>query len=24
VVFGVQAVSRKGHASLASFPLPKR
>jgi hypothetical protein len=24
VVFGVQAVSRKGFASLASFPLPKR
>ncbi|MCY4745241.1 M28 family metallopeptidase [Pelomonas sp. UHG3] len=24
VVFGVQALSRKGHASLASFPLPKR
>ncbi len=24
VVFGVQAVSRKGYASLASFPLPKR
>lgn len=24
VVFGVQAVSRKGYASLASFPLPRR
>lgn len=24
VVFGVQAVSKKGYASLASFPLPKR
>jgi hypothetical protein len=24
VVFGVQAVSKKGFASLASFPLPKR
>ncbi len=24
VVFGVQAVSRKGFASLTSFPLPKR
>lgn len=24
VVFGVLAVSRKGYASLASFPLPKR
>ena len=24
VIFGVQAVSRKGYASLASFPLPKR
>lgn len=24
VVFGVQALSRKGYASLASFPLPKR
>ena len=24
VVFGVQAVSRKGFASLASYPLPKR
>jgi hypothetical protein len=24
VVFGVQAVSKKGQASLASFPLPKR
>lgn len=24
VVFGVQAVSRKGYASLASYPLPKR
>ncbi len=24
VVFGVQAVSRKGYASLATYPLPKR
>lgn len=24
VVFGVQALSKKGYASLASFPLPKR
>ena len=24
VVFGVQAVSRKGFASLASYPLPRR
>lgn len=24
VIFGVQAVSRKGYASLASYPLPKR
>ncbi|MBW8848472.1 MAG: M28 family metallopeptidase [Burkholderiales bacterium] len=24
VIFGVQAVSKKGYASLASFPLPKR
>lgn len=24
VVFGVQTLSRKGYASLASFPLPKR
>lgn len=24
VVFGVQAVSKKGYASLASYPLPKR
>jgi len=24
VVFGVQALSRKGYASLASFPLPRR
>jgi hypothetical protein len=24
VVFGVQAVSRKGYASLASYPLPRR
>jgi hypothetical protein len=24
VVFGVQAVSKKGYASLAAFPLPKR
>ena len=24
VVFGVQALSRTGHASLASFPLPQR
>lgn len=24
VVFGVQALSKTGHASLASFPLPKR
>jgi len=24
VVFGVQAVSKKGYASLASFPLPRR
>lgn len=24
VVFGVQAVSRKGYAGLASYPLPKR
>ena len=24
VVFGVQAVSKRGHASLASFPLPQR
>ena len=24
VIFGVQAVSKKGFASLASFPLPKR
>ena len=24
VVFGVQALSRKGHAGLASYPLPKR
>jgi hypothetical protein len=23
VIFGVQAVSAKGHASLASFPLPQ-
>lgn len=24
VVFGVQALSKKGYASLASFPLPRR
>ncbi len=24
VIFGVQAVSRKGYASLASYPLPRR
>jgi len=24
VVFGVQAVSKRGHASLASYPLPQR
>ena len=24
VIFGVQAVSKKGYASLASYPLPKR
>jgi hypothetical protein len=24
VIFGVQAVSKRGHASLASFPLPQR
>ena len=24
VVFGVQSVSRKGYASLASYPLPRR
>ena len=22
VIFGVQALSKRGHASLASFPLP--